>query len=267
MKKEIFLKMLVIIIFMAIYQNNILSQEYDGIPCSFGKNLNFDSKILSKIKENKSSLELQEPFSTSDPVHYQDWASSQLKSEYTGKINKLKSPTSGKFEINDPSDVRKSCMYSAASIVDNNKNTAWAEGVEGDGIGEMVFVHLDLDRKLKIWSGFGKNDNLFKANNRPDLIGIHLLIANKCSGAQDTDIYSNFTYVGSFDYKLDDLNDYQKLVIPKNLLKEYKSIINKNKIFYDCYKKNINSFLIIEIKSVYKGTKYSDTLISEIAYD
>ncbi|TGL11605.1 NADase-type glycan-binding domain-containing protein [Leptospira levettii] len=267
MRKEFFLKMLVIVILMAIYQNKILSQEYDGIPCSFGKNPHFDSKILSKIKENKSSLELKEPLSSSDPEHYQDWASSLLKSEYTGKINQLKSPSSGKFEINDPSDVRKSCMYSAASIVDKNKNTAWAEGVEGDGIGEMVFVHLDVNRNLKIWSGFGKSDHLFKANNRPDLIGIHLLIANKCSGAQDTEIYSNFTYVGSFDYKLDDLNNYQKLEIPETLLKKYKSIITKNNIFYDCYKNNINSFLLIEIKSVYKGTKYSDTLISEIAYD
>ncbi|MCX8009337.1 MAG: hypothetical protein N3A54_06625, partial [Patescibacteria group bacterium] len=66
--------------------------------------------------------------------------------------------------------------YSPQKAFDGNINTAWVEGVEGDGIGEYILFYVPIknsryDSKpakinLSIINGYAKNEHLYKINNR-----------------------------------------------------------------------------------------------------
>lgn len=66
--------------------------------------------------------------------------------------------------------------YAPKKAFDGNVNTAWVEGVEGDGIGEYIVFPINIlgsryDQKppkinLKIVNGYAKIEKLFSINNR-----------------------------------------------------------------------------------------------------
>jgi hypothetical protein len=54
-------------------------------------------------------------------------------------------------------------------MVDGRLDTAWVEGKPGDGVGEWVAVDFDAVRRirsLQIMNGYHKNEELFRRNNR-----------------------------------------------------------------------------------------------------
>jgi hypothetical protein len=117
-----------------------------------------------------------------------------------------------------------------------NIGQAWAEGVEGDGIGEyLVFSYSDgIQRDLFISSGFVSYSKpyLFTYNSRPKKIKITTNKGKfKIIQLQDT---PNFQFV-----------DIRELFIDEDSM----SI------------KGINE-LKIELIEVYQGTKYTDTCIN-----
>lgn len=150
-------------------------------------------------------------------------------------------------------------MYFPGNVYANPQK-AWVEGVKGDGIGEVLVVKLDILNPVKIRNGFGKNTNLFKANNRVKKVRIYLLKANGINGAAFQ--YKNIEVLKSHVITLQDKNDYQKLPLPplSKILKQ--ALQQKSK---DAgYGSRQGMFVAIEILSVYKGSKYSDTAISVV---
>jgi hypothetical protein len=151
------------------------------------------------------------------------------------------------------------CMYSAGSISDGNSTTAWSEGVDGNGIGEMVIVPcIDLNKPVKIWSGLGKTETLFKANSRPKKIKLLIIQAEIKDIGQYGDIFTNVKLIASEEVVLEDKNNYQTISVPAF---EKSTYFNK---FME-KEEECRYLLGIEILEVYPGSKYQDTCISEVS--
>ncbi len=137
-----------------------------------------------------------------------------------------------RFTYANASSVLESSQYGdyiASNVIDNNKATAWVEGVDGDGIGEYVTLFADVNAPvngIKILNGYNKNADIFAKNNRAARVRITLSTGDIYE-TQLVDSYNTYTIV-----------DFGG---PKAI-----------------------EGMKIEILSVYPGSKYQDTCISEI---
>ncbi|PJZ77397.1 NADase-type glycan-binding domain-containing protein [Leptospira neocaledonica] len=241
MKRLLNIKIILICLIFQSY--GMKSQSYELSPCTNQG----DRSIISKLKNGEiiSSLE-----GGGKPGNFKYWSTSLLKA--AGTPPKIKKDDLGYGRI----DYEKwSCQYSAYSANDKNTKTAWSEGVSGDGIGEIIIVQIDIDKPVKIWSGFGKSKELFYANNRPKEIEVYVLQAGVAAASQCCPVVYDIYRIGKGKVSLKDLNGYQDLPIPKfEYLNDSEGGV-----------KTSHTFLAIEILSVYKGTKYQDTLITEVS--
>lgn len=130
--------------------------------------------------------------------------------------------------------------YSAKNIHDFNKNTAWVEGVEGNGIGEFIeftfknklgVEHFGINQLL-IANGYKKNKDLWKKNGR--VKKLKMIINDKPVAFLN----------------LEDSFEIQVVNIPK-----IKFPINK-----------ITKIRFV-IEEVYQGIKYEDTAISLLMFN
>lgn len=154
-------------------------------------------------------------------------------------------------------------MYFPGNVF-SNPRTAWVEGVRGDGIGEVLIVKLDIRQPVKIWNGFGKNVRLFKANNRVKKARIYLLKASGIIGDQYR--YKDIEVLSSHTVILKDKNGFQNLKLPALPQILEKALDQKLKeLKQSGYAHRYGMFVAIEILSVYKGAKYSDTCISVVS--
>jgi hypothetical protein len=132
--KSLFILLLSIFIYHGAYTQG----DYTGRPChsTIGS---IWLKTLPQKKEVKDFY-IQTCFLGSAE------ATSQLKA--SGKApTSIKGPTSKKpdnFEESEGDGVYDydawTCMYGANAAMDNNKATAWVEGVAGDGKGELLLL-------------------------------------------------------------------------------------------------------------------------------
>jgi hypothetical protein len=149
------------------------------------------------------------------------------------------------------------CRYSPDLVTDGDVKTAWVEGTKDYGIGEIIIVTcLDLKKPLQIWSGYGKSPAIFTQNSRPKKIKTLIIRADNPGYTQYGTWYEHLQVVKQMEVELKDLNGFQTLTIPTFEVSKYVDR-NQNNTEY-------NYFLGIVILDVYKGTKYSDTCISEI---
>ena len=126
--------------------------------------------------------------------------------------------------------IQKSKSYKVENVIDNNKSTAWIEGVKGDGIGEYIQFsskNTFIVDKIDIINGLSKSEKIYKNNNRIKKVLIE------------------FSDKSQQVYELKDNNmDYQTI---------------------DIGGKNTNSIKIV-IQEVYtESSVYQDSCISEIA--
>ncbi|MCQ2497100.1 MAG: leucine-rich repeat protein [Lachnospiraceae bacterium] len=124
--------------------------------------------------------------------------------------------------------VENGYSYSASYLIDGVTSTAWSEGVSGYGEGESITLKFDdeyIVSGLYINNGFQKDKTRYNKNSRPKKIRL------------------SFSDGSSQEYTLDDYYGRQTVAL-------------KNKIE--------TSFIKMEILSVYTGTTYKDTLVSEI---
>jgi hypothetical protein len=127
----------------------------------------------------------------------------------------------------------KENAYDAAGVKnpsDYDENfRAWVEGKEDDGIGESLSLtprEAAPIREILVRPGFGKSKELFQANNRPKTLRI--------------------TLNGSHTFVADLADKDVQQAIP---VKDFKAAVKSVKI---------------EIASVYRGSQYRDTAISDV---
>ena len=124
----------------------------------------------------------------------------------------------------------KSYVYTADKAFDNDMSTCWVEGSEGNGIGESITVIFDdiyEINEISLWNGLCTNKELFEKNSRLRIISV--LISDG----------------SSYDFECSDGWD------------------NRN-VSFSFDSEVATSSVTIIIKSVYEGSKYKDTCISEI---
>lgn len=156
----------------------------------------------------------------------------------------------------DPdAEIAWTCQYLPERVRDLDSTTAWCEGVEGDGVGEVLFFPAGYyqDRLggtygssrltgLRIWAGFGKSPALFRANGRPREVRISIARKRPFTGGDSVELQVAVLPAG----ELQDFDGWQDVPLPETR-------------FDDTF-----SFLALEIRSVYPGTRYRDTCITGI---
>ena len=121
--------------------------------------------------------------------------------------------------------------YGPERMFDGKRNTAWTEGVAGDGAGQYIQIYFDKPlpvRGLQVTNGYPKSDNIYKWNGRVRQISI----------ATSGGATSRFT--------LKDNGKPQFVPVPGT---------------------GAISWLRLTIRTVYRGERYRDTTIAEILVD
>lgn len=168
-------------------------------------------------------------------------------------------------------------VYDPYCAYDNNLNTAWSEGVPGDGVGEVLIYPLcDNDRieneNLRIFTGYAKSKDLWLKNNRPRNVKIFILKSVEHGANMVVSYPKNITVIDEQYATLKDVFDWQPLPVEKSKITfENRKKSKDEKYSWEerrKYSDQREEYMIgIQILSVYPGTKYQDTLISEISYD
>jgi hypothetical protein len=125
---------------------------------------------------------------------------------------------------------RPADAYAADKMIDGKKETAWNEGAIGSGIGEWVRFGFDKPKRIKaikIIGGYAKTAKIYNANNRVKTLKLHF-----SDGKTQT-------------VALEDKMDYQTVAVDRDTPTDY---------------------IKLEIRDVYKGSRYDDTAISELEF-
>lgn len=120
-------------------------------------------------------------------------------------------------------------VHSPSNVIDESLSNAWVENAPGQGVEESITLYLDGTYKVSgftINAGYQKSSSTFKNNSRPD----KLLVT--------------FSDGSSVDVFLEDVNSQQKVT--------FSSAVETSSVTFT-------------IMSVYPGSKYQDTAISEIS--
>ena len=155
--------------------------------------------------------------------------------------------------------------------------TAWVEGVAGDGIGEWVIVPIkprndDVEERLAnrkirypltvrlfVCNGYQKSVDLYQKNNRVKDAKISIYAAAMSFGQDDAFLLWNPEVVHEETITLND--DIVVNPICFNTTSAYFTFELPEK-----YRNEMcELYLRLEIRSVYKGTKYSDTCICDMS--
>jgi len=160
-------------------------------------------------------------------------------------------------------------FYSAKKAFDGKVETAWVEGVEGDGIGEYIYLNLHFvslpmyddfkDNKKKIEveitivNGVAKNKQIWEMNNRIKRAELEIYEAPVVVRQIEPCIISKQEPVINSKYILNFKDDMKPQKFLIKLDPKQKWLDGR----FLCIGKLI-------IKEVYPGTKYKDTGISEI---
>ena len=122
--------------------------------------------------------------------------------------------------------------YSAKNLLDGRGDTAWIEGDRGSGLGASVELQLGEAREVRavdVWNGYQASGDLFARHNRVKEVEVTLSDGTKVP------------------FTLKDAAGRQTLTFPKPTL---------------------TSSLKIRLRSVYSGTTFGDTPLSEVrVYD
>ncbi len=149
----------------------------------------------------------------------------------TGEDKAYALPRFSRIESSSELDGQQGNDYSASNLLDGNNDTAWAEGVSGDGVGEYVSFSSQepqVIKGIKIDNGYCKSVGLYNKNNRVKKIKIEFSDGTVVEG----DL--------SGEYGVTD-----EIVLDEPV---------------------ICTEVKFEILEVYKGTEYKDTCINEISF-
>ena len=206
-----------------------------------------------------------------------------VSAESTAEELFLKQYRGGVF--NESSELEKGSegeigKYDISNIVDMNPQTAWVEGVKGDGVGEFVLLaHKKLPSTINIYSGYGKNISLFRKNNRPKVLKISLYFGLADSwGGQAGEYYRAVKYKKDYVLNLKDSIHLQTFVFPFTDMAALKRFKEENLRVLTALgpREGIPPFpeppdqewiIKLEIENIYKGSAWEDTCISEVFFN
>jgi hypothetical protein len=148
-------------------------------------------------------------------------------------------------------DKKNPDRYAPLMAFDGNLETAWVEGKKGDGVGEKLAFYLSGSPvKIRIMPGFGI-EKYFKMNNRIKsatltIYAVKAVLAHQCGE----------------DYGIGDIVSQKTLNFKDSMtMQEFETGLSGRE-HLTIYDKGLLGEL--EIKSVYRGTKWRDTCIAEI---
>ena len=153
----------------------------------------------------------------------------ELASDEAAALSGLEHLTGGTLSVSSQLTGKSGTVYGAAFLNDGDTSTPWEEGIEGDGIGEQITYEPEAGTKLqviRIYPGNGRSDKAFQENNRPKTITLEI------DGKKQTLNFDDAGHFYTFSSK--------KPVTAKQVK------------------------LIID--SVYQGSKWQDTCISEVEF-
>jgi len=150
-------------------------------------------------------------------------------------------------------------MYSAGQAQDGDPGTCWA--VSGIGKGEVLIVRVDTTKPVFISSGYQKSSDLFKKNSRPRAVRVWVLEATSAEPNQFSVVYSQVKTIAFQEDELIDSFGQQLLPLPLHTLSTIASVSDDSASEVS----HSESFVAIQILTVYPGTKYLDTCISEVS--
>jgi len=170
--------------------------------------------------------------------------------------------------------------YDIGHIIDKDIKTAWVEGVKGDGIGEYILIATPEEtRTVNIFSGYGQNISLFNKNNRPQKLRLSYFLGVEDAFADQ--YYSHYKAVKyedeyvitlqdsialqHFDFPFRDKNKLS--AFKKRCLEDFKNAGYRKDMHAPPEPPQVKWILKIEILTVYKGSKWDDTCISEIFFN
>ncbi len=188
-------------------------------------------------------------------------------------------------------------VYSVKYLFDNKINTCWAEGKDGNGIGETITIVVNKwINRIGIVNGLAKNKKIFTKNNRVRKVGVSLFIAFTAPGlVSELDYYLYFMKSSKkisislkdsrklqfhdLPFSINEQKKFKNQVLNEfiknkpNFFKEIERKLGsrKNKNGHELVEYNNNLFsaysiygIVLEIKDVYQGARYKDTCISEV---
>ena len=198
----------------------------------------------------------------------QDWA--ELSMYYSNGV--FVKATS---ELADPNqtDAWINERYGVINIVDGNYTTAWVEGVDGVGVGEVVYISAsEKSNTLNIHAGYGKTNDLYQKNSRVKKLALTYLVGVNPSGfvTEVATVFFAKPVSEQFFIELNDVDSLQTFALPlnSNQLLTLKDEVKRK--YLDQFDEPIYQLAVIlrlEIAEVYKGTKYDDTCISELFFN
>jgi len=182
-------------------------------------------------------------------------------------------------ELEKPCNLMEIGRYSPINLMDKDISTSWVEGETGSGTGSFVFLGTgtEIKKYIVIYNGYEQSMSLFTKNNRVKELKISLytgfttdLDENQFGFAADVKVYPETKnillkdkmgpQVFTFPFNLDKIKEFRDTLTQKYLDDKKDDIRIKNSKLHIFY------FLKFEIVSIYKGSKWDDTCISEISF-
>jgi len=155
--------------------------------------------------------------------------------------------------------------YSPENVFDGNSSTCWCP--KGNGINEFLIFKIPYGLKgIRIQNGIAANNILFRKNNRIKelyigiIVDLKKIVPGDLCGKRKYGLY-NITYPAPL-IKLKDHPSFQDIFL--NKIENYNS--TEEFWSWDTFKSADELYMVLGIISVYHGTKYNDTCISEIKF-
>ena len=186
--------------------------------------------------------------------------------------------SSALVENNQPAD-----KYEITKINDGDYTTAWVEGKADDGINEWVIIPIkdeedddlrdarykyrkgsidEITVEFSFFNGYQETEDLYKKNNRVKDAKVLIYAVPYTCGMNSAHLTANPDLVFEKTVTFSDeiifnpiYINYSNFEFTFKLPEKYRTDFEYR--FFELYLK-------VEIKSVYKGTKYSDTCITEM---
>ncbi len=201
-----------------------------------------DDKEAGNFKEDNKDIEtVTDPDTEDESINEED---NNVKDESEEKTEEEKVKLNISYV--EASSVLKAASkdhvtYDAHNVMDGDYKTAWVEGVDGNGEGQILILHLDGAHKiskLKIFDGFLKTKRRYSINGR-----VTRALIDYGNGYQQV-VDFNVIYPPEVEaeFTMDEMGETE--IIPET----------------EC----ITDTVTVTIMNAVAGSKYEDTAVSEI---